>query len=117
MSFDTTDLAIIETSLDVIEEPARDIIARLIEMVREHEAEDVKIEELEEKVLDLGMERDGYKEERDELQRDLDRMEKALHEAREEVRHLESRNEKLAVENDHLENRLEEMCINTGGSP
>ena len=117
MSFDTTDLAIIETSLDVIEEPARDIIARLIEMVREHEAEDVKIEELEEKVLDLGMERDGYKEERDELQRDLDRMENALNDSCEKVRHLESRNEKLEVENDHLENRLEEMCINTGGSP
>ena len=75
MTYDAADLAIIETSLDVIEEPARSLLATLIEMVREHEEEGIAIEILEEKILKAESERDDFESERDELQRRVDRIE------------------------------------------
>lgn len=88
MTYDAADLAIIETSLGVIEEPARSLISTLIEMVREHEDEGIAMSE------------------RDDLQRDLDRAEEAMDVLREEVRHLESRRKELAAEVDRLEDLL-----------
>lgn len=108
MTYDAADLAIIETSLGVIEEPARSLISTLIEMVREHEDEGIAIELLEEKILKAEGERDNFESERDDLQRDLDRGEAALDVLREEVRHLESRWTELALaaEVDRLEDLL-----------
>ena len=78
MSFDTTDLAIIETSLFVIEEPARDIIARLIEMVREHGAGGVKIALLEEKILELDEKIGDLESERDDSKSNLGELQKHI---------------------------------------
>ena len=106
MTYDAADLAIIETSLGVIEEPARSLLATLIEMVREHEDEGIAIAILEEKILKVEGECDNFESERDDLQRDLDRGEAAMDVLREEVRHLESRWTELAAEVDRLEDML-----------